>query len=128
MKRAAKRQPRRAHKPVKYKLPVTKRAVTTTTRTQFGNADTGALLDQAFVAADDGDCSRVVKILDRAEAAGASVSLHRKQLLQDCKLDRTGLAALPPVGRYVGGQRDWFNWRTGLVLVGGLWLGSKFFK
>lgn len=97
---------------------------------QFGKfgatADIDSLLDQAFVAADDGDCSRVQKTLDRAEAAGANVGLHRKQLMQDCTIDRTGIAGVRGVN--VGSQMDWINWRTGLVFIGGLWLGHKFFK
>lgn len=102
---------------------MTKRVVTT--RVQFGNADVNALLDQAFTAADDGDCSRVQKTLDRAEAAGAEVGLHRKQLMQDCTLDRTGLAA--PLGGPLGEQKDWINWRTALIGLGALWIGSKLF-
>lgn len=116
------------HKPVRYKmprLPMTKRTVTT--RVQFGRfggtADAASLLDQAFTAADDGDCSRVQKTLDRAEAAGANVGLHRKQLMQDCTLDRTGLAG----GIDVGSQGDWFNWRTALIAGVAVWVGSKIF-
>ena len=94
-------------------------------RVQFGGADTGLILDEAFRAADDGDCSRTSKALDRAEAAGANVGLHRKQLMQDCTLDRTGLAS--PLGGPLGEQKDWLNWRTALIGVGALWLGSKIF-
>lgn len=116
-----------ARKPRTPRLPVTKRVVTTTTRTQFGNVDTDALLDQAFVAADDGDCSRVAKTLDRVEAAGRNVSLHRKQLLQDCKLDFGGSVPVAGIRESVGGESDWINWRTGLVALAALWVGSKIF-
>ena len=98
---------------------------TVTTRLQFGNADTGALLDEAFRRADDGNCPAVQKALDRAEAAGANVGLHRKQLMQDCTLDRTGLAFAP--SKALGEQKDWINWRTALIGIGALWVGSKIF-
>lgn len=119
---------RRAARPRAPRLPVTKKVVTTTSRVQFGNVDVDTLLDQAFVAADDGDCSRVAKTLDRAEAAGGNVGLHRKQLLQDCKLDRGGIpmsGVRDDVKRAVGGQAEWFNWRTAVVAVAGIWLGTK---
>ncbi len=45
-------------------------------------------LRQAFTAADDGDCGRVKRSLDRAQRAGVDVSVHRRQLMVDCKLGR----------------------------------------
>lgn len=128
--RAKSRRPSPSSRPRAPRLPVTKRIVTKTEKVQFGrvgfgNVDVDALIDQAFVAADDGDCSRVAKTLDRAEAAGGNVGLHRKQLMQDCTLDRAGLAFAPSDA--LGKQSDWINWRTALIGVGALWLGSKVF-
>lgn len=127
MARRPVRRPVRAAKP-KPKLPVTRRVVTTTERTQFGRVrgfgavNVDEFLDRAFVAADDGRCAEVSEMLDEAEAAGGRVGLHRKQLMQDCKLDRSGIA-----GVGVGQQSDWLNWRTALLGVGALWLGAKIF-
>lgn len=45
-------------------------------------------LRQAFTAADDGDCGRVKRSLDRAQRAGADVTTHRRQLMADCRLGR----------------------------------------
>lgn len=59
-----------------------------------GSPETDEAIRQAFVAAEDGDCKRVDKYLDKAEEAGARVSLHRRQLLQDCKVERGGLSGL----------------------------------
>lgn len=54
-----------------------------------GLGDTGSEIDAAFRASEDGDCARVKKHLDAAEADGENVDKLRGQLLKDCGVERS---------------------------------------